>query len=246
MYGYIYDVFWSQKPYEKELIRIENSLTDLGFNGSIVKLSLINNVGHAVQDLLKKGVSTIVAIGGDQLFSKIADQVDIFKDTTLGLIPLGSHGQMAELFGIPKGEEACKTLAARLVQDVTLSQINSQYFIHSAIIQDPRVKIICHDKFIVGPTSPEAVVSIVNTNPTADEGLQQRSLSVIITPASQRGLFKKSETFPSTHIKSQRLFIKEPKGIPILVDGQKTINTPATLEVSDKKISVIMGRDRQV
>ena len=99
MYGYIYDVFLHQKVYEKELIRIEHSLTDLGLQGSKIRLSLINNIGHAVDDLLRRGVKTIVGIGSDQLFSKLVDQTVDQNGITLGLIPMGSHNQLAEIFG---------------------------------------------------------------------------------------------------------------------------------------------------
>jgi diacylglycerol kinase family enzyme len=245
MYGYIYDVFLSQAPYEKELIRIENSLTDLGLNGHTIKLSLINNIGHAIEDLQKRGVTTIVAVGSDQLFSKLADRVAEDSTVTLGLIPLGSHQQLAELFGIPEGESACRVLSARLVQPVPLSRINNAYFIHSCYIYDPKIRVSFDEEFTVSPTSTEAQITIFN--PKKDESdMRETSLTAVIAPAAEKKMFRKSEPLPPTSIKSPRILLTEPRGVPIIVDGQKIINTPAVLEVSQEVIKVIMGKERKI
>jgi len=247
MHGYIYDVFLNQKPYEKEIIRIEHSLTDKGLNGPIVRLSLINNVAHAVEDLLKRGVTTITAIGSDQLFSKLADQIADKEGITIGLIPLGTHQQLAQLFGIPSGAEACKTISARLVRPVQLCKINSAYFIHMVSVYDARAKVTIDDQFILSPTSKEASISIFNHIQTDPEsGDDTKTLSIVITPLTEKKVFKKSEALPPTSLFSQEVIISEPRGIPVIVDGQKIINTPVTLSISDKSVQVIMGKSRKL
>lgn len=247
MYGYIYDVFLNQKPFEKEVIRIENSLTDLGLSGQIVRLSLINNIAHAVADLLKRGATTIVAVGSDQLFSKLADQVAEKNGITLGLIPLGTHQQLATLFGIPEGEEATKVLAARLVRPVHLSKINNAYFIHSVVVYDPRVKVSFNGQFSASATTQDSLISISNLQ-TANSltGEDEKTLSVQIAPATDKKFLRKQESLQPTAICCLQAQLSEPAGIPIIVDGQKVINTPAQLEITNEKIQVIMGRDRQL
>ena len=59
-------------------------------------------------------------------------------------------------------------------------------------------------------------------------------------------MFGKARSLKSSVIKSQKIKITEPRGVPIIIDGQKVVNTPAVLEVSDKSIHVIMGKDRQL
>jgi len=246
MYGYIYDVFLHQKVYEKELIRIEHSLTDLGLQGSKIRLSLINNIGHAVEDLLRRGVKTIVVIGSDQLFSKLVDQTVDQDGITLGLIPMGSHNQLAEIFGIPDGAEACQVLSARLIRPVQISQINSAYFIHSVTV-DAAVTIEFDQRFSVAPVSDNAQISIYNlTESDPETGDDEQIFSVTITPQGEKGWFGKTQSLASSIIKSPRIKILEPRGIPIIVDGQKIVNTPAELTISDKSVQVVMGRDRQL
>ena len=246
MYGYIYDVFLktSNKKYEKELIKIENTLTDLGLKGSITRLSLINNVRHAVEDMIQKGVRTIVAVGSDQLFSKIADQADLLNNTALGLIPMGEHQLLANLLGIPEGHEACKCLAARLLKTVSLGKINNAYLIHSAVIEDPRTKVLCDKMYHISATTDQAIVSIHNLHET--QIASEQKLSTMISPVLKQGLFSKSQIENPTVIQSREVEINEPKNIPVIVDGQKVLKTPVHIEIVPQKIKVIVGRERKV
>jgi hypothetical protein len=246
MHGYIYDVFLHQKPYEKDVIQIEHCLTDAGLKGPIVRLSIVNSVKHAVDELLKKGVTTIVAVGGDNLFSSLVDQVAEQQGMILGTIPLGTHGMLAHQFGVPYGVEACKTLSARLVRPVRLAKINSQYFIHSIAIIDPRTKLIFDEKYSLTATSEEAQISILNYSETNEVGERQQLLSATITPTSEKKLFKKAKPFDPTSLTALKIEIKEPRGIQLLVDGQKVITSPAIVTTATTSIQVIMGKDRQI
>lgn len=246
MYAYIYDVFLGDKRYEKELIRIENSITDLDLRGNTIRLSLLNNLGHTIQDLVAQGVKTLVIVGGDKLFSRLADFADDLTGVTLGLIPLGPRQNIAKLFGIPNGVAACDVLGARLIQDVQLGKINSGYFIHSVEIDDPRVRVACDNSFAASATTEKSVMSIHNllNNDSVKNG--RGHLSVMISPKSEKGFFKRATVIQPTIIQTKDVHIFEPRNIPILVDGSKIMKTPAKLRVAKKKISVIMGRNRKM
>jgi len=245
MYGYIYDVFLSDSRYEKELIQIENSLTDFGLKGTIIRLSLINNIGHAVQDLLHKGVTTIVAVGGDQLVSKVIDYADQFDGITLGIIPIGQHQMLASLFGVPSSAQACATLAARNVRPISLGKINNAYFIYSVVLEDPSTIITCDGQFSITPTTDQAIVSVHNLY-SQEELKKIGSLSVMITPMGEKSFLKKRTPTQPTVIKSQLVQIMKPQNIRVVVDGQKIMKTPVTIEVVPKKVQVIMGKERAV
>lgn len=244
MHGFIYDVFTGQKQHEKELIRIENTLTDLGIKGPIVKLSLINNINHAIEELIRKGVDTIIAVGSDQLLSKIADSSDRLNAITLGIIPLGSHQQLATLLGVPYGHNACHTVSARLVRPVSLGKINNAFFIYSVLITDPRIKIKCEGQFIISPVSEKAVTTILNLQ--ANEDLNREKLSVTISPEYEKKLFKKQKTVFPTTIQCTHAVIEYPENVPIIVDGQKIMKTPVFFEIVPQKINIIMGKERKI
>ena len=247
MYAYIYDVFLSDKRYEKELIKIENSLTDLDLRGTTIRLSLLNSIGHTIQDLLSRGVKTLVTVGGDQLFSRLADYADDLQDVTLGIIPLGPHQEIAQLFGIPNGEKACDVLGARLIRPVQLGRINSGYFIHSVTIDDPRVKVACDDSFAACATTEKSVTSIHNLLYRNGESASAKNhLSVMIRPSAEKRFLKKGSPITPTIIQTKQVQILEPHNVRILVDGQKVMKTPAKLKVARRKIQVIMGKNRKI
>ena len=246
MYGYIYDTFLGNPNYQKELIKIENSLTDLELRGQTIKLSLMNSVGHSIRDLLQRGVKTIIAVGSDQLFSRIIDDADILEGVTLGIIPLGSHQRLAYLFGVPSGEQACQVIAARLIQKVSLGKINNAYFIDSVMIDDPRVQIGCDNLFLASATTKHSRTSIHNLVPEKVAENEKSCLAVRIQPELPKKIFRKQEELPPTILKSQFVNIEYPQNIHMIVDGQKVIKTPAKLQVAQKTINVIMGKERKI
>lgn len=242
MYGYIYDIFLSQKQFTKEVIKVENSLTDLGLQGQIIRISLISNVGHAIEELLSRGVQTIVAVGSDQLFSSLADYADTLKNITLGLIPIGSHQLLADTLGIPTGEAACQTLSARRIKYLRLGRINARYFIHSIVTQDTRVKIGCDKRFTASSMTSDAIISILNQPSDEAEG----KLTVVLTPTSKPGLLRKRLPMPSTIVDTHHVCINEPRQVPLIIDGQKIIKTPVDVSLSNQTIRVIVGKNRKI
>lgn len=247
MYGYIYDIFLTQKQFIKEVNKIENSLTDLGLQGQIIRLSLISNVGHAVEELISRGVKTIVAVGSDQLFSTLADYADQLTQVTVGLIPVGSHRLMADILGIPAGEKACPVLSARLIQYVRLGKINQKYFLHSVVAQDARTQVHCDARYMACATSEEAITSILNPytqgSPVKDG---EKKLTVVVTPTAKKKMFSKALPMPSTIMTAEGISIEEPRHQPLLVDGQKIIKTPVDITMSEQQLRVIVGKNRKI
>ncbi len=249
MYGYIYDIFLSQKQFTKEVIKVENTLTDLGLQGHIVRISLISNVGHAIEDLLSRGVQTIVAVGSDQLFSTLADYADSLKNITLALIPIGSHRLLADMLGIPNGEAACQILSARRIKYLRLGRINARYFIHSIVTQDTRVRLGCDRRFTASSMSENAIISVLNQPSDEDDSAAKKSdgtLTVVVTPNIKPGLLRKRLPMPSTIVHTMHVCINEPRQVPLVIDGQKIIKTPVDVTTSDQTIRVIVGKNRKV
>ncbi len=247
MYGYIYDIFLTQKQFIKEVNRIENSLTDLGLQGQIIRLSLISNVGHAVEELINRGVKTIVAVGSDQLFSSLADYADQLTSITVGLIPVGSHRLMADILGIPPGEQACQVLSARLIYYIRLGRINQKYFIHSVVAQDSRTQIHCDAQYTASATTDDAIISILNPFTQGEPVSEQiKKLTVVVTPTAKQKMFRKPLPMPSTIFTAQGISIDEPRHQPLLVDGQKIVKTPVNVTLSDQQLRVIVGKNRKL
>ena len=164
MYYYIYDNFLKHKKYQSLLSKIENRLTDLGINGRIGRLSLLTSLKELIKEGIKRDVKTIVVVGNNQTINRtIKALAMIDQQLTLGIIPIGSDNQLAELLGIPTGESACEILSARKIEKLNIGQINNdQFFISSIVLSAVDIAITCDNQYRIIPTNKNGRVIINN------------------------------------------------------------------------------------
>ena len=129
MYTYIYDDFISGGKFSKLLYQIEKRLTDLNLNGKIIRLGVSKNIKAAVDDEIRQGTRTIVAVGSDKTVSQIINYIvsnksDERHQVTLGIIPINpKENKIAEKLGIKSISDACEILLARRLEIFQLAQI---------------------------------------------------------------------------------------------------------------------------
>jgi len=139
MYYYIYDSFLEKPKYRKILDRIEIRLADLGIAGETSKVRPLRNMEEIVLEGLSEDRSTIIAVGNDHTFKKIANTVlnqnkKPLSKITLGLIPISKPNSIGEAIGAQIGELACDTISSRIVKLIDLGKINREYFLTRALI----------------------------------------------------------------------------------------------------------------
>ncbi|MBM5789927.1 hypothetical protein FJZ23_02475, partial [Candidatus Parcubacteria bacterium] len=168
MYCYLYDDFLQgNKRYERELLQVENRLTDLGIAGKISRLALFRNAEEMVRDEIERGVKTVVVLGNDDTVRKLLDVISE-SDVVLGLIPFGPKNDLARLLGIPHGVAACDVLSARRVEQIDIGTINGRKFITGVTVPDFRAELMCDDgKYRIVPTS-RANLEITNLADVTD------------------------------------------------------------------------------
>ena len=254
MYFYIYDSFLSDKKYENVLARIEARILELGINGRIEKLTILKNLKELVVDAIKKGADTVVAVGDDRIISKVVSIIAQYSKVTLGIIPLGPENKIAQILGIPEGEQACDILSKRIIKKVDLGKVNDIYFISSLEITKGNIKMECDGQYQVEPQFSEGSISICNFgNIFKETKLAKKDISnpqdgileaVIFSPNKGFNIFKKyykrDSVFPIKKVKIKC----ETECVPLLLDGQIVVKTPATVEVAPKKLNIIVGRSR--
>lgn len=244
MYLYIYDSFLSDKKYTDLLVKIEKRVTDLGIKGKVARLSVLKNLKEMVNDGVKEGVETIVAIGNAQTFAKVINVVADL-DVTLGFIPIDNNNHIAKMLGVPPKVLACDVLASRIVKKIDLGKINNYYFVNTAEIENGEVSIEYND-FKIYPTTEKNKITLHNfaadsvSNASPVDGI----LEAVITPI-QSGFFGKKKIentiLPFTKIK---IGSQAEEQIAILTDEQVIMKTPAEIKVVPEKLKVIVGSDR--
>jgi diacylglycerol kinase family enzyme len=243
MYCYLYDEFIQEnKRYERELLKIENRLTDLGIAGKITRLALFRNAEEMIRDEIERGVTTVVVLGNDETIRKVIDVV-AESDVVLGLIPIGPKNELARMMGIPEGVAACDVLSARRIETVDVGTVNGRKFVTGVTVPNFRAELNCEDRFRITPTARYADLEIRNltgvTNPC--DGM----FEAIIRAAVKTGwwIFG-SEKLRESVLPMRSLAIRSEKPISLFVDGEEMIATRFDIGIEPMMLKVITGKAR--
>ncbi len=243
MHVYVYDDYLNKNKFNRIINRVEIRLTDLGLNGKILRLAGIKNIKAAIQNEIRLGAKTIVAVGNNQTVNKIIGAIiddniygDFQKKTLLGIIPIGEDNSIAASFGINNPEDACNILLARRVEKIDLGLAGNHYFLNEASIQSLGTTLE------IGGYSVEATargeIKIINLLKDKNENIKSNPhdglLDILIRTR------KKDRTYLSA--KSLKISNQHEK---LIVDGVMEINTPVEIGILKDHVNIIVGKERR-
>lgn len=258
MHIYIYDSFLSHKKYQHTLTRIETRITDLGLSGKIIRLGVIKNVHDLINNELKQGAKTIIAVGNNQTLNLIVNALSDFSSITipnrlipLGIIPVGKNNNSIALsLGIGINEEACDVLSARRIETLDLGQANEHLFLSQATIVNQGTSLEIDQSYLIEimkkgevgvinfPTRPESLPE--NIKPDPRDGV----LELYVRTAAGKKFLNLSNHHPNQSIFSFKKLVVNNKNHPLILDDSIKINTPVEIKLASHKISVIVGKGR--
>jgi diacylglycerol kinase family enzyme len=259
MHIYIYDNYVNQKKYEKNLAAIETRLTDLGLNGKIVRMDTMNNIQESVQDEIRRGAKTIVAVGNNSTFSQVVSAVMssnnkfLYAALPIGIIPIDEQeNDIATQLGIANTDDACNILLARKIEKLDVGCANDNYFIANAEIdgQDTIIKI--NDDYSL-ESLKASTINIHNLLPDTEmssEMLQSNPqdgvLELLISANPTKkilGLKTKKKNLES-YLSINNITIYNEKE-PLLLDGSVNVKCPVRISVMKNAVSLIVGKSRK-
>ncbi|MFA6410300.1 MAG: diacylglycerol kinase family protein [Candidatus Buchananbacteria bacterium] len=252
MYLYLYDSFLNNKKYNSLLARIETRLTDLGIGGKIYRLSPLRNVNDLLADEVKHGIKTVIVVGDDKTFTQIINAVAKL-DIILGFIPVGNENKIAQMLGIGSPDQACETIAARIVEKVDLGQANGTFFLSNITVSAGDVTIECENNYRIKPQGNDQVC-ICNLRPILANAQNQTNyfnpqdghLEILIQPITSwfENAFKKSAQLKKSIIPFKKIAIKSKTSLSVITDGQRVLKTPVEVEIATEKLKIIVGKKR--
>lgn len=246
MYYYVYDEFVQDQKFERELALIETRLTDLGISGKIARLALFRDATELIQDEVKKGASTVVAVGNDMTLRKVIDAVGD-SEVAIAIIPLGNtDNKIADLIGMPKGVEACDVLSARILENIDLGIVNGRRFLHELHTTNVvGVSINCDGQFSLSPMR-KSVLEVRNLADEDDEVPAAQptdgKLEVVLrTP--KKGWIKNQTGV--TLVPVEQATIKCDAPIQISIDGELFEGDEFRIQVIPNRLKVVTGKGRK-
>ncbi|MFA4818261.1 MAG: diacylglycerol kinase family protein [Patescibacteria group bacterium] len=252
-YFYLYDSYLQDRSYSNQLIRLETTITDLGLQGKVGRLTLLKSIRDLIENALRDNTDTIVVVGNDITFSQTAEILALHPKITLGFIPLGPTNQtLAYLLGIPLGILACHTLSSRIVEKINLPKINNQSFIKSAEAQGVAT-FNCENHYQLSVSYPHYYkicnLDVWGESDQAISNPKDGLVEVVLTPHKPKSWWNKFKKTPASSptvlpLKNVRLDAVG-DSLSLLIDGHRVIKTPATVVATGDYLRVIVGRDRK-
>lgn len=254
MYFYFYDKFVQDKQHDAVVAAVESRLIELGINGRVEKLSIFKNVQELVADAVKKGATTVVAVGNDTTFTTVANIV-AHHQVTLGFIPVVEGSRFAQVLGIPTGAGACDVLSKRLCETIDLGKVRDHYIVGCLrVLQPSGVTLRCDDQYTISTTAATTEVRIMNVGDVFDlpspriMNSTDGRLDVVIAPVVETGVLRKKKVRheeKETVIPIEHLRVDVASGsVQLQVDNGVTITTPCEVTVVPQALTLIVGRDR--
>lgn len=258
MHVYLYDTFVNQKKHESIIARIETRITDLGLNGKIIRRGTMNSVFSTIDNEIRKGAKTIVAIGDNDIFSqtinavaKIISQNINAKSIPLGFVPIGKkNNSIAWQLGLGSSEDACDVISARRVKAFDLGLANDFYFLTSAQITTKGTTIEIDKNYSIEISKPGSVEVInmpltdslpneINSDP--NDGVLELCINA---DDSKRFLsFSGSKHSPSVFSFKKLMIVN--KLHKLTIDASQQIKTPVEISIAKEKINLIIGKNRK-
>lgn len=243
MYCYLYDEYIQQnKRYERELLKIENRLTDLGIAGKISRLALFRNAEEMIRDEIQRGVQTVVVLGNDETVRKVIDVV-ADCEVVLGIIPIGPGNELARMMGIPEGVAACDILSARRIETIDVGTVNGRRFVTGLSVPDFHAELTCEDRFRITSTSRRAALTIRNLADLADPCDGKFEAVIRAAVKTGWGIFG-SKTFKESVFPMKSLAIRSDNPISLFVDGEEMTSTRFDIGIEPMFLRVITGKAR--
>lgn len=250
MYVYLYDNFLKQKKYESTLKMIETRLTDFGIAGKIIRLQSLSDAKELIEDEIKKGVSAIVIVGNDKTFGHVLSRAAVCE-TLFGFLPIGPDNKIAEVLGIPVGEEACAVLSRRRKLRMDVGWFNNRYFVSQLHILPAAIAVEYDEKFKVTAKDKMELV-VCNLQPFEWEGggkkfvvhPQDGKLEAFLRPVVGRSWFKEKFEDPSI-FPFQEMTISAKKPFVVEADGRQSKETKIKIKLSKKRVEMVVGKERR-
>lgn len=234
---FLYDDYLDK--YKKKVRKIEETLNKLNLQGKILYLSNIKNIDNALQNEINSGAKTIVVVGNNKTVNAIVNILaNISEKIPVSIIPVGPNNSIAESLGVTNEKEACYILSSRRLENINLSMANNHFFIKDIYIESKNTTLNIDNSYkMVFQKNGDCFIFNI---PPKEEFLNDQKIEM---KENILNLYVKIGSKSKTYLKTKKIEI-ENKEKDAIIDNSIKVKTPIFIEPTNKKILLIVGKNR--
>lgn len=250
---YLYDNFLREKKYQSTIKAMETRLTDFGIAGKILRLQKFTNPESIIKDEIARGARAIVIVGNDETFGRVLSRAAT-NDILFGFLPVGQGNSIADVLGIPVGEDACDVLAKRRKVLLDVGWFNNRYFVSQLYIPVSDIRVEYDDTFSVISRNGGLELVVCNLQPYTFRGKggkdyvvhpQDGKLEAFLRPLLKKSIIGKSVFEEPSIFPFEEMVVTGTKPFVVEADGKRSKETKITIRLAKKRVHMVVGKERQ-
>lgn len=244
--------------------KLKSNLLRLNIDGEFAKTIGEGDAAKITAAAIKKGVKTIVAVGGDATVNEVLTAVHRANNSNvaIGIIPIGKRNTLASHLQIRDWQQACGVLSARRLQKYSLMKLAEHVFIYSAEAmpaqpkhtKQPRsnfkylldvdgkyrvrgtaVGIKIHNQKFLHPELDNQLIARISTQPPpSTAGFVSRLLSRFANVQTDYASY--------SQLHGGKLTLQSQTAASMLIDGRPIEGKRWEVELSEQQIQLITNR----
>lgn len=239
MYCYVFE-----SPNSPRLRRLDDEiitkLRGYGISGEVVFANPARPAREITKVALKKGYSTIIAVGSDRVINGVVEAVQSTK-AAMGIIPINAHPRVKELIGTIDPFEACEILRHRQLINTDVTFIDpGQHFLTEAKVEitgEQPVRVHVDDAII-----ETRVTDLILLGNGTIELIDSRLGRSILTRSVDWLLGKDNPPANISRLKGKYIKVETLKPLPIKIGTDIIGKTPFIAAVKPKCLKLITKR----
>lgn len=228
--------------------------------GEFVTLSLAEDPQDLAKIGLRRGYTTIVAVGSDSLVNQIATSI-INTDYALGVVPTNPESPFLKMINVKDYNEACDALPARRIAKIDTAIINNKIsLITRAEIRTKNqsselIKVDFDSHFQTEVRLPKIIISnigISNKKSEISAAYQDKLLDIYIPAKSQvkKGFWslfskmKKERSGKGSIFHPKKANVSSRKKLELIFDDKPVGSAPFEIEAVPSSLNLVIKREK--
>ena len=224
--------------------RLTDLATDVGIAGEMVVQSSLKSVSDLLDVGIRKGYTTMVAVGSDAHISRVITALMQRKPTdrpVLGTVPTDKTSSIGLMLGIPSLRHALQALKLRHLAYATLAEIDPRKFLLTSASIVARRAV----SFEVTVDAARLEVMATRVTVTGDGHVEihnRHAEGTMLTRGVTWLIGATLEARATSLLQGRRIRVSTNPPLPLTYEHETLAKTPVVLEIRRRALKIVIAR----